>query len=1157
MKKIAVTTLLIFISVTIQGQCAYNREWFSSNASPDTIDLTSSTVDSFGHTFMTGNTKVVGQGNNFITVKYDADGILLWQQQFNGSANGNDYGSAIAMDASGNVYVTGTTYSGTAQGYNYMTIKYNAAGNQLWTVQYNGPGNGYDVTAGIALDNSGNIYITGASAGTGSPLNLDYATIKYNSNGVQQWVSRYNYMGLPDLAVGLVLDNNNNVFVTGASASSIFNSDMTTIKYNSSGTQVAINRYSVTGNGWDKSTSIKKDNSGNLFISGGTFQSLTTSNTRTLKYNNSLSLQWAKTFDGEGLDDVANTLDVDLFGNVFIAGFVKKQNGGKDYLTIKYDVSGNEIWARRQSATVPTSFGEVHRLIADNSGGVVVTGEMTNAGNKDYLTIMYDANGLKMWENFFNAPSNGTDRALNINMSGSDVIVSGKTAIGTSQQYTTVKYSTLPTSFTVDSTGGVYHAANQVVVQFDPSVLNMANVDNKSIQFGLVQDFVNSTCISKMNSKLGLDVSKWQLVKVYPWLSSADSISISRQGDTIIIPKFYATFVLYTAGIADSTATDSLNTTQPYVWRAELNYLYKMSALPNDPQLANQNSYYASPSYPSAGINLYPAWNFATGKSFVRVGVFDTGIDQTHPDLSGAVAGGYNFLSGTNLSQPYDNEGHGTLCSGIIGARSNNSTGIAGIAGGDNTALTGVALYDMKIGDLSGFATLTTISNAMVTGATSISGGGMELWVMSHSWGGLSNAMELNDAVRYSNHNGVIFIAARGNFPGNGATTNHDVVYPSCLQDETVINVGGTGADGNWKTTNNGNPFDQADMQGESMIQHGVDVVAPATNLVVLSTQTNTGSYVGFNGTSASTPHVAGVAALMASYYDANYPTQTNLANEDVENILQMTATDLTASPQSGGYDDYSGFGKMDGGFALAAIEQPYYKIHHFGQNATNLIVPTLIAQNAVVFFEPYQSLAGYYIVDIYSSTHTLNYTLGSNEQILGYWPRFSATTGWPFTSVLGSGDNSCTIISLSSTQAIVKTYMYHVISDISGTQIINQNFPAPSYQLKVGISIYTHDPTAVGMEQQNPNSGISLGNPFPNPANDAVNFTYNLTQQNSVRFEVFDVAGQLVKSITEKEESSGLHTETIPIEDLANGVYFLQLTTESGIITKKFMVCR
>ncbi len=1136
------------------SQCAYNREWVSTNASPDTVDITASVADNYNHIILTGNTLAFGQGSNFLTVKYDEYGAVLWQQQFNGTANGSDYGTAVTTDLSGNVYVTGASYANAAQGYNYMTIKYSPGGTQLWSVSYNGPGNSYDVTSGIVVDNSGNVYVTGASKGTGSPLNLDYATIKYNSSGVQQWASRYNFAGMPDLAVGILLDNTNNVLVTGTSASSLANSDITTVKYSNSGTQLAVHRFTVSGNALDQARGIEKDNLGNVYVVGSTNHLIGQSNTQLIKYNSSLSLVWSDDYDGEGLTDEGTCLDIDAIGNIFIGGYVKKVVGGKDFLTLKYNSSGSILWDRRQSATNPVDFGAVHKMIADGNGGVVVTGEMTTQSAKDYLTIMYDATGTKMWENYFNGSGNGNDCAYAINMLGNDIVVSGKTTQGATEEYTTIKYSTWQTNFTVDNTNGVYHAANQIVIQFDPSVLIMSNVDDDAIQFGQVSTFVDAVGISKMNAKLGVDVTKWTLVKIYPWLKSTDTISISRQGEDVRIPNFWATFVLYSAGIQDHVAADSLNRCQAQVWKAELNFLYELYSVPNDPYIPSQNSYYASPGYPNGGINIYPAWDFSTGRSFVKVGVYDSGIDQDHPDFGGVPLSGYNFLNGTSLGVPYDNSNHGTRCAGIIGAKSNNAFQGAGIAGGDNSAANpGVELYDMKISDASSFAPLNTIANALVAGATSQSAGGYGLWVMSNSWGGPNSSMEIHDAVHFSNKNGVIVCAARGNYPNNQGTDLDDKIYPACFRDDLVLNCGGSGSDGEWKSTNNGNPNDPVDA-GQAMTKEGVDCIAPATNLLVYTTESTTGNYGGFNGTSASTPHVAGLAALMASYYDQPFPTNSNLCHEDVEQIIERTCIDKFPA----GYDDETGWGLIDGGAALAAIEYPYYKVRHFGTftNVTSFsVVPTLIASQTNVFIDqPYQGLSGWYIADIYSSTHTLNYSIGPNEQILATWTRASGTIGWPFTSTLGIGDDACTIVSATSTQAVVKTYMYHIISDLSGQILINDDIPCPSYQTKVGITLYTYDASAVGVDENIPNSGMQV---YPNPTSDIVNVSYNVEGNEDVVINVYSMTGQIVKSSVPSNQSAGLHTEVISIADIAEGVYIMEIIGADIVGRQKFIVRR
>ena len=113
------------------------------------------------------------------------------------------------------MYVTGMSYgSGTA--YDYATIKYNSSGDTMWVRRYNGPGNSDDEATAIAVDGSGNVYVTGYSDGSGTCY--DYATIKYNSSGDTMWVRRYNGPGNSnDEANAIAVDGSGNVYVTGYS----------------------------------------------------------------------------------------------------------------------------------------------------------------------------------------------------------------------------------------------------------------------------------------------------------------------------------------------------------------------------------------------------------------------------------------------------------------------------------------------------------------------------------------------------------------------------------------------------------------------------------------------------------------------------------------------------------------------------------------------------------------------------------------------------------------------------------------------------------------------------------------------------------------------------------------------------------------------------
>ncbi|MBA3726190.1 MAG: SBBP repeat-containing protein, partial [Armatimonadetes bacterium] len=163
------------------------------------------------------------------TIKYDSNGNQLWAARYNGPGSRWDEARALAVDGAGNVYVTGYSWSDATRE-DYATIKYDSNGNQLWVARYNGPWNDYDAAYALAVDGVGNVYVTGGSYGVGTAT--DYATIKYDSNGNQLWVARYNGPGNDiDAAYALAVDGAGNVYVTGGSQGARTDYDYATIKY--------------------------------------------------------------------------------------------------------------------------------------------------------------------------------------------------------------------------------------------------------------------------------------------------------------------------------------------------------------------------------------------------------------------------------------------------------------------------------------------------------------------------------------------------------------------------------------------------------------------------------------------------------------------------------------------------------------------------------------------------------------------------------------------------------------------------------------------------------------------------------------------------------------------------------------------------------------
>src|SRR5687768_8141337 len=105
-----------------------------------------------------------------------------WVNRYNGPGNGGDRTHALAVDDDGNVCVTGESgTSGNDASWDYATVKYGHDGTIKWASRYNGLGNGFDAANAIATDDDGNVYVTGRSPGSGT--GSDYATIKYNGKG--------------------------------------------------------------------------------------------------------------------------------------------------------------------------------------------------------------------------------------------------------------------------------------------------------------------------------------------------------------------------------------------------------------------------------------------------------------------------------------------------------------------------------------------------------------------------------------------------------------------------------------------------------------------------------------------------------------------------------------------------------------------------------------------------------------------------------------------------------------------------------------------------------------------------------------------------------------------------------------------------------------
>ncbi len=398
-------------------------------------------VDNSGNVYVTGGISDQVTGFDYVTIKYNSVGQQQWVARYDGPGHSTDLANAIAIDSSGNVYVTGASF-GSDNVFHYATVKYNSAGQEQWVARYNGPGIfGGDQAQAIAIDTSGNVYVTGTSYG--SNTFYDYATVKYNSAGQQQWVARYNGPANDDdAAKAIAADNSGNVYVTGWSVGSGTFADYATIKYDTAGEEQWVARYNGPGNYIDEAAAIAVDNLGNVYVTGYSLGSGTYYDYATIKYNSLGRQQWVVRYNGPASSiDEAVAIALDDSRNVYATGYSVGSDGLYEYTTIKYDILGRQQWVARYGTGNGGS--DATAIAVDGSDNVYVTGESVGPGTGlDYATVKYDSTGQEQWVVRYDRPAHFNDTAAAITVDGSgNVYVTGwSTGSGGDYDYATIKY---------------------------------------------------------------------------------------------------------------------------------------------------------------------------------------------------------------------------------------------------------------------------------------------------------------------------------------------------------------------------------------------------------------------------------------------------------------------------------------------------------------------------------------------------------------------------------------------------------------------------------------------------------------------------------------------------------------------------------------------
>jgi len=412
------------------------------NVGSNSTDLPVKVVtDTAGDVVVTGFTDNNSTGHDIITIKYSgANGALLWRKRFDGRASGNDEPRSLAIDGSGDVIVVGYSNNGTNN--DYYTAKYSgSSGTIIWERVYDGPGQSDDEANAVAVDAAGNVIVTGFSVGDGGTN--DYYTVKYRgTDGGLVWEKRYNgpagadvgsiFGAMPgDIAYAVAVDGDGNAVVTGSSCSSRFNTDYYTARYAAAdGALLWEKRYDGPwGNhAPDVAIAVLVDRKGDVLVTGYSFIDPLNQDFYTAKYSGANGAPlWEKRFDGSTHNyDGPLAMAIDNGGNAIVTGFsLTSGSSSYDYYTAKYAASnGALLWEKRYNASnqvdVATS------IATDTNDNVIVTGYSYGGSqpfpHSDSYTVKYaGADGLELWGRRYGGSS---ESALAVDKSG-NVITTG------------------------------------------------------------------------------------------------------------------------------------------------------------------------------------------------------------------------------------------------------------------------------------------------------------------------------------------------------------------------------------------------------------------------------------------------------------------------------------------------------------------------------------------------------------------------------------------------------------------------------------------------------------------------------------------------------------------------------------------------------------
>lgn len=393
-----------------QGRLLWSTVFDNGNRTTD--EPAALAVDAAGAAYVTGTSNY-----GCVTIKYDRNGRVVWTSRYEGSPEGGAGGASIALGLDGSVYVGGWVYLDNTRRADALLVKYDVAGNQVWAVTRNGSRSGVDGIGGIAVGKSGAIYLFGsANLNAGEP---DIVVARYEPDGTETWYREFDGpAGRWDGAASFALDEADNVILTGGvrGTVSIDSADMITLKYSAEGELLWSAFMDGEAHLADFGTSLAVHTDGTIYVGGYVFDTPDEPSVAVLKYAPDGNLLWSARYQFPGSSEIwSYDLALDGDGGVYLTGLTRVQ-GQADIVTLKYSSAGTLAWVARYGGSSPNGDAGIS-ITLDSERNVVVGGQY--AAGSDYQLVMLKYGSL----NGVPIADAGTDQSITTSAFGADVVL--------------------------------------------------------------------------------------------------------------------------------------------------------------------------------------------------------------------------------------------------------------------------------------------------------------------------------------------------------------------------------------------------------------------------------------------------------------------------------------------------------------------------------------------------------------------------------------------------------------------------------------------------------------------------------------------------------------------------------------------------------------